>query len=121
MAPAQPDPRVEAWLAERPRTVRPIAAAARELLDEGLPKARQAIKWGYPTWVGAGNVVALADHGEHVNLQFYRGARLPDPSGLLEGTGKRMRHVKLRHARDVRTPGVKALVRAAWRQDQEAA
>ena len=121
MAPAQQDPRVEAWLAGRDRTVRPIAAAACGLLDEGLPKARQAIKWGYPTWVGAGNVAAVADHESHVNLQFYRGARLPDPQGLLEGTGKEMRHVKLRQAKDLRTPGVKALVRSAWRVDQGAA
>ena len=53
-----------------------------------------------------------------MNLQFYRGTSLPDPDGLLEGTGKELRHVKLRHAKDARTPAVKALVRAAWRLDQ---
>ena len=32
----------------------------------------------------------------HVNVGFFHGADLPDPSGLLEGTGRRMRHVKVR-------------------------
>lgn len=32
----------------------------------------------------------------HLNLGFCRGTALPDPNGLLEGTGKALRHVKLR-------------------------
>ena len=113
------DPQVDEWFSAQSRTLGPIASAARALLDEGLPGARQAIKWGYPTWVGKGNIAAVQPHTDHVNLQFYRGTSLPDPEGVLEGTGKELRHVKLRHARDVRTPAVKALVRAAWRLDQQ--
>ncbi len=117
--PVEPDPRVEAWLADQPRTLRPLLELARDLLDEGLPGARQAIKWGYPTWVGNGNIASLLDYDEHVNLQFFQGARLADPEGLLVGTGKAMRHVRIGHARDLKTPGVKALVRSAWRVDLE--
>lgn len=119
MAPPTPDPRVDEWLQDHPKTLRSIVVAARDLLDSGLPEARETIKWGYPTWVGKGNVAAIQPYSEHVNLQFYRGARLPDPDGVLEGTGKELRHVKLRHAKDVKTPAVKALVRAAWRLDQQ--
>lgn len=49
----------------------------------------------------------------HVNLGFYHGASLPDPAGLLEGTGKRLRHVKLRSLAEAKRPAVKALLRAA--------
>ena len=118
MSPAKADPRVEAWLGEQPRTLRPVARAAAGVLDEGLPGASQDIKWGFPTWVGNGNIAAVMAFGEHVNLQFYLGTQLPDPQGLLEGTGKDLRHVKLQHAKDAETPGVKGLVRAAWRLDQ---
>ena len=116
---AGPDARVDAWLRTQPKGSRDLCAAARSSLGEALPGARETIKWGYPTWVGKGNIAALAPHAEHVNLQFYRGTSLPDPGGLLEGTGKAMRHVKLRAVKDLKTPDVKGLLRAAWRIDQE--
>lgn len=50
-----------------------------------------------------------------VNLYFGQGAILPDPHKLLEGTGKGMRHVKIRSTADLRKPGIKQLVRAAYR------
>jgi hypothetical protein len=46
---------------------------------------------------------------------FSKGTELPDPEGLLEGTGKRARHVKLRSIGDVDRPGVRALVMEAGR------
>ncbi len=49
----------------------------------------------------------------YVNLGLYRGALLPDPEGLLEGTGTRMRHVKVRSAAEVDRPALCALVAAA--------
>ncbi len=49
----------------------------------------------------------------HVNLGFYHGASLDDPAGLLEGTGKGLRHIKLRAASDVTRPAVTELLRAA--------
>ena len=51
----------------------------------------------------------------HVNLGFFYGADLPDPSGLLEGTGKLLRHVKLRSPADVRNPALLTLLRKASR------
>lgn len=40
-------------------------------------------------------IAALGSHKDHVNLQLTRGAELIDPKGIVEGTGKSMRHVKL--------------------------
>ena len=48
----------------------------------------------------------------HVGLGFAYGRDLPDPKGRLEGTGKRMRHVKLRTAADAADPAIAALLRA---------
>jgi hypothetical protein len=57
----------------------------------------------------------IALHGSHVNLGFYHGASLADPSGLLEGTGKNLRHVKLRDIASAKRREVTALLRQALR------
>ena len=48
-----------------------------------------------------------------VNLGFFYGAELPDPNGLLEGTGKRLRHVKVRSLAAVDDPALRTLIEAA--------
>jgi len=57
----------------------------------------------------------------HVNLGFYHGAALPDPAGLLEGTGKSLRHVKVRDAAVAHRPAVRALLRAAIAERRQSA
>lgn len=57
----------------------------------------------------------LAPYANHVVLGFYYGAELPDPHGLLEGSGKRMRHVKLRTKADLDRPGLRDLLQEASR------
>ena len=56
---------------------------------------------------------ALIPHAGWVNLQLADGALLPDPDGLIEGTGKRIRHVKVRSAAFAREPRVAAMITAA--------
>ncbi len=51
--------------------------------------------------------------GGYVNLGFYQGAQLPDPDGLLEGTGKSLRHVKVRQLATARQSGLRDLIVAA--------
>ncbi|HJU26741.1 MAG TPA: DUF1801 domain-containing protein [Rhodanobacteraceae bacterium] len=50
-----------------------------------------------------------------MNVGFFYGAALADPAGLLEGTGKRMRHVKLRWSQPVNTEALRVLIRSAYR------
>ena len=50
----------------------------------------------------------------HVNVGFFRGAEVADPEGLLEGTGKFMRHVKLRPERDVDATALMKLIETAY-------
>ena len=56
---------------------------------------------------------AIVLHKHHVNLQFYRGVDLSDPDDLLEGTGKAMRHVKIRDVEAVEDERIAALIRQA--------
>jgi hypothetical protein len=46
----------------------------------------------------------------HVNVGFFRGAELDDPTGLLEGTGRFMRHVKLRPRQEVDSTALERLI-----------
>lgn len=55
-----------------------------------------------------------------VNLGFYKGADLPDPQGLLEGIGAKMRHVKIRSLEEAERPAVRALLKAALAERKQA-
>ena len=59
-----------------------------------------------------GLLFALIAHKSWVNLQLADGADLPDPDGLIEGTGKRIRHIKIRSVAEASSPGVVAAIRA---------
>jgi hypothetical protein len=57
--------------------------------------------------------VYISFHTAHVNLGFYRGARLADPEGLLCGDGKQMRHIKVASVADLKPVVFRRLIRAA--------
>ena len=54
---------------------------------------------------------AIIPHRAHVNLQLADGVDLPDPTGIVEGTGKRIRHVKIRSAEAAASPTIRDIVR----------
>lgn len=56
----------------------------------------------------------IMGHRAHVNLGFFHGTDLPDPDGRLEGTGKRLRHVKVRSLEDADARSTRALIEAAF-------
>ena len=56
---------------------------------------------------------AIIPHKAHVNLQLADGVDLPNPDGRIEGTGKRIRHVKVRSVEDARAPWLRAVDRGA--------
>ena len=62
----------------------------------------------------------LMPHKSWVNLGFYKGALLDDPEGLMEGTGKKLRHVKIRSLESAQRPEVKALIERALAERKEA-
>ena len=83
--------------------VAPLARTLRGIIRKAVPKASEAIKWGMPVYEADGLICSIRAADDYVALQFYKsGAKLPDPDGRLEGTGKRMRHVKIRSTRDIK-------------------
>jgi hypothetical protein len=54
----------------------------------------------------------------HVNLGFFQGAQLDDPYNVLEGSGKQMRHIKIRKPDDLKRPYLRSYIRAAMKQNK---
>jgi hypothetical protein len=104
---------VDEFIDRVPQEQQGIASALREIVLRAAPGLSETIKWGYPCYTGSGNVCSITPYRDHVNLAFFRGAELEDPGGLLEGTGKGMRHVEARSVGGIRRRPLTALVRAA--------
>ena len=106
---------------EEPR--RAVAYALHAKLAAAGPRLVQKLRWGYPGFVGNKDVATIAGTGKaknaHVHLQLFKGAALPNPDGLIEGTGKSMRHIKFFSLADVDRPGVDAAIRAAIELDRD--
>jgi hypothetical protein len=114
------DPAMAEFLAFDARATGPLALALRAIVLEAAPEVVEQVFRNHPSalWFGLGpkmNDMALyvAMASRHVNLGFCRGAGLPDPEGVLEGDGRRMRHVKFRTEADLARPFVRTYVRAA--------
>jgi hypothetical protein len=95
-----------------------VAEAVRELIRAIAPELRVEKRWGMPWYVGTDLVVLVGTYTHHVGLEFWRGTSVKDPRHLLEGTGKNLRHVKLRTSAEATTPALVALLREAVRLDQ---
>ena len=105
---------VEAWLRAVEGPERELAAAALAFVRESLTGSDETLKWNQPCWVVAGaNCLYLSAQDGYVNLGFFEGAELADPCDLLEGTGKAMRHVKVRSIDRLEEPALADLVDAA--------
>ena len=102
-----------------PADVQRLASAARAFIYQILPGVQERVDdsqpyvgYGYsPGYKGLCCTLILSKGG--VKLGIVSGAALADPEGLLEGTGKRHRHIALRTPADLHRGGVQALVRAA--------
>jgi hypothetical protein len=109
------DPAIDAWMKAHDGELGAIAHGwfevmrrcgdeVRELLHDGCPVACLGdVPFGYV------NVFT-----SHVNVGFFQGAGLPDPARLLQGEGKRMRHVKLRVGMAGDEAAVRRLIDAAY-------
>jgi hypothetical protein len=110
------DAAVEAWFAGPDAPLRAIAQRWFERMRAAGPDVRELMHDGCPTaCVEDAAFAYVAAFKAHVNVGFFQGASLPDPAGLLEGTGRRMRHVKVRWGRPVDEAALERLIAAAWR------
>ncbi|HTS22485.1 MAG TPA: DUF1801 domain-containing protein [Casimicrobiaceae bacterium] len=109
------DPAVEAWMREHPGELGAIAQHWFEVMRRCGSDVRELLHDGHPTACAGDAAFAYVNaFRAHVNVGFFCGAELPDPARLLEGTGKFMRHVKLRPNRRVDARALRTLVEVAY-------
>ena len=109
------DPAVDDWMKEHPGELGAIAQHWFEVMRERGDDVRELLHDGHPTACVADAAFGYVNaFTAHVNVGFFRGAELADPAQLLEGTGKYMRHVKLRPESDVDATALINLVDAAY-------
>jgi hypothetical protein len=101
-----------------------LTLALRELVLEEAPEAIESIVKGYALTIGFSftgkplkdGFCHVVTYNGHVNLGFNRGAHLPDPTGVLEGEGKSIRHVTFRNLEELEQPFVRRYLQAAIQQ-----
>lgn len=75
--------------------------ALHDFVQESAPDLKASIKWSRPVYELNGKVCYIQAHSNHVSFGLWRGADLSDPQGILEGTGKSMRHVKIEREEEI--------------------
>ena len=110
------DSAVDAWFSRADDGLRGFALPWFERMRGCGADVRELLHDGHPTACVDDAAFGYVDaFTAHVNVGFFFGAALDDPAGLLEGAGKRMRHVKLRWAEPVNAAALGELIAAAYR------
>jgi len=110
------EPAIQRFLAALPDHKRELAMQVRDIMLAASPAITEAIKWRQLTFIsGKTNIAFVYTYAgvEYINLGFMQATALSDPKKLFEGTGKGMRHIKIRTAKDIPAAQVKKWVKAA--------
>lgn len=111
---------IDAYVDQKPAELAGIAEKLRKLVKKTVADTKESVNpWKIPTFQSNGPMCFFMVGKKHVTFGFLRGTSLPDPAGLLEGTGKNLRHVKLRTADDLGNPALRNLILAAARQNKK--
>lgn len=114
----------EKWLddyvAQSSPELRPIAEAIRGLVRKAVPKSHEVVNsWRIPAFDFHGPLCLMMIGNHHVTICFPRGSWLKDSGGLLEGTGKNLRHVKVKSAADLDITGLRELLQESAALNRE--
>ena len=124
MKPASPATQLAAFIAKFDPPLAKLIRSTRAALRRRFPTANELVYDNYNFFVigyssterPSDCIVSLAANSKGVGLSFYYGATLPDPHGLLQGSGNQNRFIRLPSAATLAEPKVEALLRAAVAQ-----
>jgi hypothetical protein len=109
------DPAIDSWMKEHGGELGVIAREWFEVMRNCGDEVRETFHDGCPVaCLGDAPFGYVNVFTSHANVGFFRGAALPDPARLLQGTGKFMRHVKLRPGTDIDAASLRRLIEAAY-------
>ena len=109
------DPAIDAWMKKHAGELGAIAQHWFELMRDCGDEVRELLHDGCPVaCLGDAPFAYVNVFTSHVNVGFFQGAALPDPARLLQGTGRFMRHVKLRPETAMNAAALSRLIEAAY-------
>ena len=97
---------------------RPLVAAIRSLMKEAAPRAKEVISYGTPMYVQNKTLAWITPNKQGITLGFMHGANFEDKYGLLRGTAKHAKHVKMKNLDQVNKPALKYYVKQAIKLDK---
>ena len=104
----------DAYLEDQSKANQPTIRALRAFVKRTAPALTEFVKWGNGCWVkGKIPVAYVYSAPDYVQLGFFMGSALKDPKGLLEGSGRYVRHIKVRKPADIDARAFAALLRQA--------
>jgi hypothetical protein len=111
----QRDPAIDAWMQEHAGELGAIAHQWFEVMRQCGDEVRELLHDGCPVaCLGDAPFGYVNVFASHVNVGFFRGASLPDPARLLQGSGRFMRHVKLRPGTATNAAALRSLIDTAY-------
>ena len=115
---------IDSFFKKQPAQLREVLVELRKIVEQEVPDAKSAIKWGMPVYtLGSNNtmVIALGAHAAHVNLILAGPTKIfADPKGLLTGASKLGRHLKLTSVDELPKSDVRTWVKAAAKHARSA-
>lgn len=102
--------RVDQYIEAAPENQKQILYALRNLIFEVVPNVKEDFKWSQPVYALEKNFAYLKSNKQHVNLGFFSFDKIEDSNGLLEGTGKSMRHIKISSMSDINADVLKKMI-----------
>jgi hypothetical protein len=123
-APENPEAQLASFIAKFDLPVANLIRSVRSGLQKRLPTANELVYDNYNFFVigycsterASDCIVSLAANAKGIGFSFYYGATLPDPAGILQGSGSQNRFVRLAGPKDLAKPEIEALIAAALRQ-----
>src|SRR4051794_39708447 len=109
------EPAIDAWIKERAGELGAIAHQWFEVMRKCGDEVRELLHDGCPVaCLGDVPFAYVNVFTSHINVGFFQGATLPDPGHVLQGSGRFMRHLKLRPGRAADAAALRRLIDAAY-------
>ncbi|MEX0813955.1 MAG: DUF1801 domain-containing protein [Chitinophagales bacterium] len=105
--------KVDDYIANADKPLKDILLKLRQLIAEAVPKAKENFKWGQPVYTTEKDFCYLKLNKQHINIGFFNFEKITDPNNLLEGSGKNMRHIKIRSISDIDSSELSKMIKQA--------
>lgn len=112
---------VDEFILGLPNDIQEITVALRKIILNSSPELIEEFKWSMPNYSYNGLVCYLQTSKKHVNLGFHKGNELQskDTNKLLQGTGKTMRHIRIKKLDEIQSEIFSSLIKEAVALNQK--